>query len=191
MKPGILPYLIILLFSCDQQVEQIKEFEKPEKKVSTPPTCETQESGIEAILLERIKEDKFIVDTSRLKQIAGYAYRDLRKTPYVRYKGQLRTTLQPELHSMGQYGALKSGTGFYFVGEQQAGEQNRPDFTLEFWLVDTTKSLEQLEYAWKEKFHPMPCYFIRRNDTVLFFNTRSVQFIPVVEKYVDMAMKWK
>lgn len=133
----------------------------------------------------------FIVDTLRLNKLADYAYQDLRKTPFSKTQHGLVNIINKDKHSMSRNPVLINGEGYYYAKIDSEGNYSGVDIGFEYWKIDasSTKEVTQLKLWWKEKYHPMPLYFIIKNDNLYALYTRSVQFTPFLEKCKEVVEK--
>ncbi len=138
--------------------------------------------------LKRLKHfldsNDFIVDTTRLNKLADYAYRDLRKTRFLRTQRGLVNLLNKDIHSMSNSPVLINGEGYYYAQINDDGTFSGLDIGCEYWRIDTTDRsvLEQLKIQWKEKYHPMPLCFVVKDQQLYLLYTRSVQYAPFLEE---------
>jgi hypothetical protein len=142
----------------------------------------------------------FYCDTSRLSDLAGYAYRDLRKTPF-RFRDAIMTNeLNLENHILNERSkgsnsnelltGLWNGKGYFFAYCESHGvaSKNGPDFVVEKWNIDTSivQDIDKLAYQWREAYHPMPFYFIEKPGCVYVIYTRSVAFIETLNSVKEI-----
>ena len=86
---------------------------------------------------------------------------------------------------------LINGEGYYFAKIDEKGNYTGIDLGIEFWKIDNSnpKEIAQLELWWKEQYHPMPLFFVAKNDNLYILYTRSVQFAPFLEKCKEIVEK--
>lgn len=144
-----------------------------------------------ARLKQFLDSNHFIIDTTRLKQLAKYAYQDLRKTPFSKKNRGLVNILNKKDHSMSKSPVLINGEGYYFAKIDENGEYLGIDLGFEFWKIDNSnpKEIAQLELWWKEKYHPMPLFCVVKNDNLYVLYTRSIQFAPFLERCKEIVEK--
>ncbi len=144
-----------------------------------------------ARLKKYLDSNSFIIDTIRLKQLAAYAYQDLRKTPFSDGRNGIVNQLDKSLHSMNKSGALINGEGYYFTKIDSLGDYPGIDLGFEHWKIDSSnpKDMAQLELWWKEKYHPMPLYISVQGDDLYVLYTRSVQYASFVETCLKQIEK--
>lgn len=144
-----------------------------------------------AKLKHYLDSNDFVIDTTRLKKLAKYAYQDLRKTPFSQKNQGLVNILNKKVHSMANSTVLKNGEGYYFAKIDENGNYTGIDLGIEFWKIDNSnpKEIAQLELWWKEKYHPMPLFFVAKNDNLYILYTRSIQFAPFLEKCKEIVEK--
>lgn len=145
--------------------------------------------------LERLKQfldsNKFIIDTTRLKNLAQYAYQDLRKTPFSKKNRGLVNNLNKKEHSLSKSPVLINGEGYYYAKIDDNGDYSGIDLGFEFWKIDNSnpKEIAELELLWKEKYHPMPLFCVVKNDNFYVLYTRSIQFAFFLEKCKEIVEK--
>lgn len=144
-----------------------------------------------ARLKQFLDSNDFIIDSTRLKKLAKYAYQDLRKTPFSQKNQGLVNILNKKVHSMAKSPVLINGEGYYFAKIDEKGDYSGIDLGLEYWRIDSSnpKELAQLKLWWKEKYHPMPLFVVAKNDNLYVLYTRSIQFAPFLEKCKEIVEK--
>jgi hypothetical protein len=138
-----------------------------------------------------LDSNDFIIDTTRLKKLAKYAYQDLRKTPFLQKNKRLVNILNKKEHSMANSTVLIDGEGYYFAKIDEKGNYTGIDLGLEYWKIDNSnpKELAQLKLWWKEKYHPMPLYVVVKNDNLYVLYSRSIQYAPFLAKCREIIEK--
>lgn len=117
----------------------------------------------------------FVTDTTRLNDLADYAYQDLRRSPFIKKGSGVVNVFDKQKHRLSHSKILKNGEGYYFVKTDSNGKPTSKDFGLEFWKIDTSnqQELEQLRFYWKELHRPMPIRLIIQKDNLYVLYSRA------------------
>ena len=151
--------------------------------------------------VEEFMAKGFGTDTNRLYNLVEYAYRDLRKSPFVKVDGILFTELNVRnsevLNRRKADGrdslfinSLENGKGFYFVKIDSLGNglKNSFDFGLEIWDFKGGK-LSRIKSYWEGIYHPMPLYIETREDKMFVFYTRSSINYKILQEQMKIILK--
>jgi hypothetical protein len=184
--------LLVVLTSCSEGSkptdEKIKKKHIAEPKVKSPGFVFADSIFFNMVIAMNAR--KFESDTSRLSDLADYAYRDLRKTPF-RFRDAIMTNeLNLENHILNErlensntnelLTGFWNGKGYFFAYCETYGvaSKNGSDFAVEKWNIDASivQDIDKLADQWREAYHPMPFYFIEKPGCVYVIYTRSVAF---------------
>ena len=144
--------------------------------------------------IDDLNEQGFGTDTNRLKQLAEYAYWDLRRSLFKLDDNVLVNKLDIKNSRVLEFrkfdnkdslftNSLKNGKGFFFVkvDSNGIGQKNSFDFGMEIWEYQGTDT-SSLFQSWKEIYHPMPLYVeLIDNQLYVFYTRRSSDYKYLIE----------
>ena len=139
--------------------------------------------------IDELNKQGFGTDTNRLKELAEYAYWDLRKSAFKLDDNVLVNQLDIKNSRVLEFrkfdnkdslftNSIKNGKGFYFVKVDSNGkaQKNSFDFGMEIWDYQKTDTAAMFQ-SWKEIYHPMPLYIeLIDNQLYIFYTRRSVDY---------------
>ena len=190
---------MISILSCGSESSTEMNTVNQDSKTDTIPDVDKTElthipSKPKYPFIEELNKQGFGTDTNRLKQLADYAYWDLRKTPFELDDNVLVNNLDIKKSRVLEFrkfdnkdslftNSLKNGKGFYFVKVDSSGIglKNSFDFGMEIWDYQGTDTSSVIQ-SWKNIYHPMPLYIeLLDNQLYVFYTRSSVNYKYLVE----------